>query len=166
MGEIVDAIKAVAELGKDSVKESIEQRLKKLEDNIKKLEDKKSDEALKLQREEVRLSAAKFLFVVIGATLVMLLAGDHVVGLLRPKAPTLAQRMETFSERDRKYATTYLSKCIKELESLGKSLAPTAGVPGQTSPPSQEKQENSGDKQQSRQQVTRLRSACSEIVGE
>jgi hypothetical protein len=196
MGEIVDAIKAVAELGKDSVRvarpelESIEQRLKKLEDDKKKRN---------VQQLEVWISAGKFLILVVGATLVMWLAGDHVVGLLHPKADTLAQRIGRFSvEHDRKSAVQYLSDCITQLQTLQKSVALGERSP---SPATQKKEGKSGKKPEepkvaassssasggeaekkpaapassslareplkiSREQVTTLRGACSKIVGE
>ena len=167
MGEFVDAIKAIAELGKGSVKVAQPEA----ESTNKEVEKYKVD----LLRTEAYLSLAKVLIVVIGATLVMWLAGDHVVGLLRPKPPSLTQRIETFSSaHNSSTAAKYLDDCIKELQSLRKSLAAedvslqeakkskVRGKPGvaETSSLASE------PPRIPRQQVTTLRSACSQIVGE
>jgi hypothetical protein len=173
VGEIVDAIKAVAELGKDSAS-VLRPEVERIEKKVKELEEKSSAfdsiakkvlelEALKLQRLGLLLSSGKFLSVVIGATLVMWLAGHHVVGLLRPKAPNLAQRIEAFSsehDSNAAAAAAYLSECIALLEVLRNNLA--AGDAGQS------KDEKPRQKQPliPAQKVTTLRELCSKIVGE
>jgi len=179
MGEVVDAINAIAQLGRDSAK--FDERFKALEEKLEVLEKRPQHKGKwELLLSEPVTSAVKFLAVVIGAILLMWLAGDHVVSLLRPKVPTLAQRIGQFAlENDPTTAINHLDACVGELKSFRWSLDRDAGQqvletkPGAGStearPTLRPQVPGSSANQSLRiapQQVVDLRRACGQIVGE
>jgi hypothetical protein len=188
MGEVADAIKVIAELGQKSAtvtqQTEVESRLKALEDALKKALDDRA--AADKRRTSEIVSAVKFLLVVGGVILLMWLAGDHVERILRPKVPTLAQRIGQFAyEHDSKSADRYLDDCMKEFQSLRASLVSSAPPHGTASAAATDRTQAASPRRLEvelgvaapslaasqplripAQQVAKLRTVCGQVVGE
>jgi hypothetical protein len=90
----------------------------------------------KLQVLEAKLSCGKFVAGVVGVVLVMTLAGDQVARLLRPKTPSLRERVALFqADHDTKSALSYLDGCVLQFQSLRADLSPAAVLPASAPAP-------------------------------
>jgi len=135
---------------------------------------------------EARLSFWKFVYVIAAIAVVAIFAQDNIARLLRPKTPSLGDRITLFiGEHDAQSATKYLDECVNELKSLSQRLAlqatpsPPSSAPASVVPPAVPPQPApaaspvaapapaaSGPVRLGQRQVGRLREACGQLIGE
>lgn len=145
-------------------------QLSRIVDEVKRANDDKSkSEEIKekylLHRLEARHTLYKYLSVITGIVLVMIFAGDNVVRLLQPRAPSLEDRLALFiGEHSAQSAANYLKLCAGELQALQTRIS----TPNDDAAPAGKTTASSTANRPFRLeagQIAKLRGACGQILG-